>query len=322
MIRAMYLLFAIALSFAWVTLESRAQEKPPRLGVLWPVSDSPELSAFREGLRDLGYIEGQNVTIEYRFAKGNDSLLPDFAADLVRKDVDIIVTWGVTAARVALLATRTIPIVNGSMSDPVRAELVDSLSRPGGNLTGLTSSTPELSAKRLELVRETVPRLSQVAVLSTGNPTAVLGLNETQDAARALGLTLHLRQVDDAADLEDAFASMAEAQAEGVVVLADLLFNQHRDRLVALAAEYRLPAVYYAREFVEAGGLMSYAPSFRNQFRQAASYVDKILKGADPADLPIERASRFELIINLKAADALGIELPHSLLVRADEVIE
>ena len=293
-----------------------------RLGVLWPVSDSPELDAFRDGLRDLGYIEGQNVTIEYRFAKGNDALLPDLAADLVRQDVDVIVTWGVTAARVALQATTTIPIVNGSMSDPVRAKLVDSLSRPGGNLTGLTSSTPELSAKRLELMRETVLGLSRVAVLSTGNPTAVLGLKETEEAARALGLTLHLQQVDEIAGLEHAFTSMAEAGAEGLVVLADLLFNQHRDRLVGLAAGHRLPTVYYAREFVEAGGLMSYAPSFRNQFRQAATYVDKILTGADPADLPIERASRFDLVINVKAADALGIELPHSLLARADEVIE
>lgn len=320
--RIISFLVVFACGLSWLAIETQAEQKTSLLGVLWPVSESPELEAFRDGLRELGYVEGQNVTIEYRFAKGNDALLPDLAADLVRQNVDVIVTWGVTAAKVAVQATKTIPVVNGSMSDPVRAKLVESLARPKGNLTGLTSSTPQLSAKRVELMKEAVPGLSRLAVLATPNPTARLGLEETRAAAGALGVAVQVEEVDDASDLEGAFERMAQSKAEGLIVLADMLFIQNRDRLVGLTAHHGLPAISWAREFVEAGGLMSYAPSFTDQFRRAAGYVDKILKGANPADLPIERASKFELAINLEAAKALGLEIPPALLARADEVIE
>ena len=249
-------------------------------------------------------------------------MLPGLAADLVRLNVDVIVTWGVPAARAAVQATTTIPIVNASMSDPVRAKLVSSLRRPGGNLTGFTSATPELSAKRLELIRESVPGLSRVAVLSTNSTTALLGLKETETAAQALGVTLLVQMVREPSDFDGAYAAMASHRAEALIVLSDLMFGQHHERLVRLAAEHRLPTVYFSPRFVAVGGLMSYALNFDEQIRRAAVYVDKILKGARPGDLPIERAAKFELIINLKTARALGLDLPPTLLARADEVIE
>ncbi len=318
------LVIAVVSALAWLAVAAEAQQatRVPRLGVLWPITDDPVLNAFRQGLSELGYLEGKNIVIEYRYAGGNDALLPQLAADLVRRDVDVIVTWGVTAARVAVKATTTIPIVNGSMSDPVRAKLVPSLGRPGGNLTGFTSATPELSAKRLELIRDSVPGVSRVGVLYTDAPSALLGLQETKDAARALDLRLLLQQVRGPGDFDGAYTAMANDRAEALIVLADLLFSQHRERLTGLAATYRLPAVYFGREFVDVGGLMSYAPSFTDQFRRAAGYVDKILKGANPGDLPIERATKFELVINLKAARRLGLELPAVVFARADEVIE
>ena len=318
------LLLALALSCVVPAPAAEAQQstKVARLGVLWPISDDPTLEAFRQGLRRLGYVEGQNIAIEYRYARGNDALLPDLAADLVRRDVDVIVTWGVTAARVAVQATKSIPIVNGSMSDPVRAELVASLARPGGNLTGFTSATPELSAKRLELIRETVPGASRVAVLSTGAPTALLGLKETETAAHAFGVTLQIQQVRHPGEFDGAYSAMARDRVQALIMLADLMFSQHRERLISLAATHRLPTVYFSREFVDVGGLMSYAPNFVDQFRRAAVYVDKILRGAHPGDLPIERAAMFELVVNLKTAKMLGLALPASVLARADEVIE
>jgi putative tryptophan/tyrosine transport system substrate-binding protein len=267
-------------------------------------------------------VERQNIILEYRYARGKDELLPDLAAELVGLNVDIILTYGVTAAKIAMHATTTIPIVNGSMSDPVAAGLAKSLARPGGNVTGLTSRSPTLSAKRLELLKEVVPGLSRVAVLSTPAPTAQLGLRETEVAARSLGLSLIVQQVDGPNDLEGAFSAMTRERAGALVVLADLRFNQHLERLVNFAAEHRLPVTYTSKDFVEGGGLMSYGPSWPDQFRRAAGYVDKILKGAKPADLPIEGPTKFELIINLKTAKALGLTIPQSLLLRAEEVIE
>jgi putative ABC transport system substrate-binding protein len=294
----------------------------PRIGVLWPISENEELDAFRQGLQGLGYVAGQNIILEYRYARGNDELLPALAAELVALPVDIIVTYGVTAAKATRRATTTIPIVNGSMSDPVAAGLARSLARPGGNITGLTSRSPTLSAKRLELLKEVVPGLSRVAVLSTSAPTAQLGLRETQAAARPLGLSLFVKEVQGPNEFEGAFSSLAGEGAQGLIVEADLRFNQNLKRVVGLAAEHRLPATYVSKDFVQGGGLMSYGPSWPDQFRRAAGYVDKILKGAKPADLPIEAPEKFELFINLKAAKALGLTIPPAVLLRADELVQ
>jgi putative ABC transport system substrate-binding protein len=296
--------------------------KLPRIGVLWPISDQTELEAFRQGLRELGYVEQQSIVLEYRYAHGKDETLPQLAAELVALNVDIILTFGVTAAKAARQATRAIPIVNGSMSDPVAAGLAQSLARPGGNVTGLTSRSPTLSAKRLELIKQVVPGLSRVAVLSTSAPTAQLGLQETKVAARSLGLSLIVHQVNEPHEFESAFAEMTKAGAGALVVLADLRFNQHLRRLVDLAAQHRLPVTYVAKDFVKGGGLISYGPNWPDQFRRAAGYVDKILKGANPADLAIEGPDKFELVINLKTAKALGLTIPQSVLFRASELIE
>lgn len=323
-VRTLGLIATLALGILGAPLVSDAQHptRVPRIGVLWPVSDDPTLDAFRQGLRDLGYVEGQNVVIEYRYARGKDELLPDLVAELVRLNVDVILTWGVVAARVAKRATTTIPIVNGSMSDPVRVGLAQSLARPGGNLTGLTSISRELSGKRLELIKEVVPALSRVAVLSTPNPTALLGLRETEVAARSLGVPLQVLTVRGPDEFDAAFEAMARERAGALIVLPDLLFLQHLRRLLDLAARHQLPTMHWGRDFVDAGGLMSYASSQRDQFRRAAVYVDKILKGAKPGDLPIEQPTKFELAINLKTAKSLGLTIPPSVLIRADKVIE
>jgi putative tryptophan/tyrosine transport system substrate-binding protein len=305
-------------------LAVRAQQpgRLPRIGVLWPISDDAELKAFRQGLHELGYVEQQNIVLEYRYARGKDEVLPALAAELVALNVDIILTYGVTAAKAARQATTTIPIVNGSMSDPVAAGLAESLARPGGNVTGLTSRSPTLSAKRLELIKEVVPGLSRVAVLSTPAPTAQLGLQEMKVAARSLGVSLLVQQVQEPNEFESAFSEMTKARAGALLVLADLRFNEHLRRLVDLAAEHRLPVAYTSKDFVDGGGLMSYGPSWPDQFRRAAGYIDKILKGAKPADLPIEGPIKFELVINLKTAKALGLTIPQTIMLRADEVIQ
>jgi putative ABC transport system substrate-binding protein len=289
--------------------------------VLWPISDNPELEAFRQGLRELGYVEQQNIVLDYRYARGKDEALLGLAAELVGLNVDIILTYGVTATKAARQATTTIPIVSGSMSDPVAAGLAQSLARPGGNVTGLTSRSPTLSAKRLELIKEVVPGLSRVAVLSTPAPTAQLGLEETKVAARSLELSLLVQQVQEPNELEGAFSEMTKARVGALLMLADLRFNQHLRRLVDLAAEHRLPVAYVSKDFVEGGGLMCYGPDWPDQFRRAAGYVDKILKGAKPANLAIEGPTKFELVVNLKTAKALGLTIPQSLLLRANDVI-
>jgi putative ABC transport system substrate-binding protein len=301
---------------------AKDQTGAPHIGVLWPFDDERVLDAFRQKLRDLGWIEGKNIVFEYRASHGKDSLLPALAAELVSLHVDVILTWGVTAARVVKQATLSIPIVNGSMSNPVRAKLVDSLARPGGNLTGITSLTPALSAKRLELLKQLVPGLSRVAALATPAPTATFGLRETEAAARSLGIDLRAKVVERADQLNEAFASAARERAQAVIVLPDLMFDQNKTRLIELAAMHRLPAVYYARWYVEAGGLASYASSFAAQFQRAAVLVDRVLKGTKPSDLPVEQAMKFELIINLKTAKALGVTVPPLVLAQADQVIE
>ena len=293
-----------------------------QIGVLWPVDDDQVLAAFRQALRELGYIEGQNIAYEYRSSRGDDALLPALASELVRLDVDLILTWGVTAGRVAKEATTSIPIVNGSMSDPVRAKLVNSLARPGGNLTGLTSASPDVSAKRLQLMKELVPALARAAVLATAAPTATFALQETEAAARLLAVELQAVVVHGPDEFDAAYAAMARARAEAVIVLPDLMFEQHIGRIVELAAMQRLPAMYYARSYVEAGGLMSYAPSYRQMFRRAAAYVDKILRGEKSGELPVEQPVAFDLVLNMKTARALGLEVPPGILIRASELIE
>jgi putative ABC transport system substrate-binding protein len=250
----------IALGLLPLTTEAK-QPGVTQIGILWPVDEDQVLDAFRQALRDLGYIEGQNVVYEYRSSRGNDALLPMFASELVHLDVDVIVTWGVTAGRIAKQATASIPIVNGSMSDPVRAKLVNSLARPGGNITGLTSASPDVSAKRLQLLKELVPALSRAAVLATTAPTARLTLQETEVAARSLGINVQATVVGRPEEFKDAYAAMARARAEGVIVLPDLMFEQNVTTVVDLAAAHRLPAMYYARSYVDAGGLVSYGPT-------------------------------------------------------------
>jgi putative ABC transport system substrate-binding protein len=279
--------------------------------------------AFRQGLRDLGYVEGQNITIEYRHADNQRDRLPALAAELVRLPVDILVTAGENAARTAQQATRTLPIVLASGSDPVELGLVASLARPGGNLTGLSLMNAELDGKRLELLKEAVPTAARVGVLF--NPTstgAVPRWRETENAARSLGMQLHALEVRRAEELERAFAAATSAGVGALIVWRNFLIDTHRTRILQLATQRRLPVMAELREYVDDGGLMFYGPSLPHLYRRAATYVDKILQGTAPADLPMEQPTKFELVLNRKTAQALGITFPPTLLVLADEVIQ
>ena len=282
----------------------------------------PFLRPFLQGLKDLGWVEGQNIVIEWRFAGGRAERLPALAAELVRLRVELIVVPSTPTALAAKDATTTIPLVSVGGNDPVALGLVASLARPGGNITGLTASLgPEIAGKQLELLKEAAPKVSRVSAL--WNPTTpgnALALREAETAARALGLELQPLEARSLGDFDGAFAAM-RAKRGGALVMADVMFVTHRTRLVELAAKSRLPAMYAQREFVDDGGLMSYGAKISDNFRRAATYVDKILKGAKPADLPIERPTRFELIINSKTAKALGLTIPQSVLVRADQII-
>ena len=282
--------------------------------------------AFRQGLRDLGYVEGRNVVIEYRDADGKPERLSRLAAELVALKVDVIMAGSTPNARAAKQATTTIPIVFLSGGDPVRDGLVSSLARPGGNLTGLSSLSPERVGKYLELLTLAVPRVSRVAVLwqpgSADERAQRDQLKEAEVAARALGMRLQFAEARGPGDFDRAFSEMVRARAAALILLGHVGFFSERRHLVDLTAKNRLPAVYAAREFVDAGGLMSYAVNFQDVFRRCAVYVDKILKGAKPGDLPVEEPTKFELVINLKAAKALGLTMPPSLLQRADRVIE
>jgi putative tryptophan/tyrosine transport system substrate-binding protein len=315
---------------ASIPVAVRAQQqagKVPRIGYLRVTSASdrpPLLDTFRQGLRELGWIEGQNIVIDYRFAEGRLDRLPDLAAELVRLNVDIIVSAGTQGATAAKNATETIPIVMIGVRDPVGTGLIASLARPGGNITGVSGSAGlEIVAKQLELLKETVPKVRRVAILS--NPTNAyhqLAIKEVNVAARSLGVQLQLLEARGPTEFDGAFAAMAKERVGALVVLSDVIFNDHRTRLVDLAARSRLPSAYGVRESVEAGGLMSYGPSFLDFYRRSAAYVDKILKGDKPADLPVEQPTKFELVINLRTAKTLGLTIPPTLLSRADEVIE
>ena len=294
----------------------------PRIGVLAPTTCShPNYQALREGLRALGYVEGQTIIIECRETAGRNERVAQHADELVRLKVDVLVTDGLPAARAAKQATKTIPIVMGAVGDPVLTGLVNSLSRPGGNITGLTLATTEMNVKRLEFIKAILPRSTRVAVLA--NPDSLSSWRPAMEAAaRSLGLTLHTAEARRADDLDGAFSQMLKAQVAAVVVLPDPILFAHRARVIALAAKSQLPAVGEASEYAAAGGLMAYGPRITENFRRAAVYVDKIVKGAKPADLPVEQPTTFELVINLKTAKALGLTIPPSLLQRADQIIE
>jgi putative ABC transport system substrate-binding protein len=309
-----------------LALEAQHAGKMPRLGFLDPMSPSiaaPYHDAFRRRLRQLGYVEGQDIAIEYRFAEGQTERLPELAAGLVRGDVDIIIAGAAPAVHAAQRATTAIPIIMvGYGADPVRAGLVASLARPGGNITGSTLLLPDTSAKRLQLLREAVPKVGRVAVLwNSTNPAKAQDWREIQMAAPALGVTLQSIEVQGPEQFARAFGAMRRGHADALLVLGDPLTYFHRKLIVDLAAKNRLPAMYNEREYANVGGFMSYAADIFDDFRRAATYVDKILKGAKPADLPIEQATKFGLVINLKTAKALGLTIPQSLLLRADEVI-
>src|SRR6266545_7576915 len=301
-----------------------AEAQMSRIGFLFygAAGPSPELDAFRQGLRDLGYIEGQNITIEYRFANGRLGHLPELAAELARLKLDVIVTPGTPASMAAKKATSTIPIVFAGVADAVGAALVANSARPGGNITGLTGISAELGGKRLELLKEVVPKASRVAILyNPADRSNVLVLKELQESSPALGLTLQPFGVRGPGEFEGAFAAMARERVHALFGAAGVLTTEHRTTLVGLAAKSRIPAMWGERQFVDAGGLMSYAVNFYDQVRRAATYVDKILKEAKPGDLPVEQPTTFELVINLKTAKTLGLTIPQSLLQRADQII-
>jgi putative tryptophan/tyrosine transport system substrate-binding protein len=303
--------------------------KIARIGYLAAnLAANPHLQeALLQGLRDLGYVEGRNLVIEYRGAEGKPERFPALAAELVALKVDVIVTAGGTlAALAAKQATRTLPIVFAAAADPVESGLVTSLARPGGNVTGLSIVSPELVGKSLELLKEVVPGVSRVAVLwqpgGFGERTEKDMLNGAEVAARALGVRPQFVEARGPADFDRAFSEMTRARAGALTVFANAMFTIERRRLVDLAAKNRLPALYAFREYVDAGGLMAYGPHLADLYRRAATYVDRILKGTQPGDLPVEQPTKFDLAINLKTAKALGLTIPQSLLLRADQVIE
>ncbi len=304
---------------------ARAQGETRRIGFLFygSAGPSPELDAFRQGLRDRGYIEGRNVAIEYRFANGEVGQLPKLAAELVGLKPEVIVSPGTPASLAAMQATSAIPIVFAGVADAVGAGLVDNLARPSGNVTGLTSINAELGGKRLEILKQVAPRASRIAVLyNPADRANVLVVKGLRAGASRLGLTLLPTEVRDRRDFEGAFASMAKRGAQAMFGATGVLTTEHRHAIVELAARSRIPAMWGDREFVDVGGLMSYAGNFYSQIRDTAAYVDKILKGARPSELPVEQPTTFDLVINLKAAKALGISIPPSLLSRATEVIQ
>jgi putative tryptophan/tyrosine transport system substrate-binding protein len=311
---------------AW-PLAARAQQ--PRMPVVGFLHyGSPEtyvhiVSAFRQGLRDSGFVEGQNVAIDYRWANGQYDRLPALAADLVQHQVVAIAAAGFVGAQAAKAATATIPVVFASGVDPVASGVVASLNRPGGNVTGVSLISLELAAKRLELLRELMPQVRVIALLiNPNNPSTGTELTDAEAAARTLGLQIRKVTASNERDLDAAFATMQAPRVDALIVSQDGYYIHRRDQIIALAARHAVAAVYSWREYPAAGGLMSYAPSLAEGYRQVGIYIGKILKGAKPTDLPVEQPTKFELVINLKTAKALGLDIPPMLLARADEVIE
>jgi putative ABC transport system substrate-binding protein len=315
-------LLAASVLICFHPAEAQQPAKVPRIGYLAAALGSSRHEAFRQGLRELGYVEGKNIVIEWRDAEGKVDRLPALAAELMRLKVDVIVTNGGAPTRAAKEATATIPIVMTQDSDPVAIGFVASLARPGGNITGLATLNPELSGKRLELLKEIVPKLSRVAVLGTSTaPGSAQMLREVELAGGAFGVKLQYLDVLSPKYIETAFREASKGRADGVLAMGGVVLSSHRTQVVELAVKSRLPAIYYRSEFVEDGGLVSYAVNLNDLARRAAVYVDKILKGAKPGDLPVEQPTKFELIINLKAAKQIGLTIPPNVLARADRVI-
>jgi ABC-type uncharacterized transport system substrate-binding protein len=303
---------------------AQQQRKVWRIGMLETTSttlNAANLDAFRKGLRELGYVEGQNLTLEYRSAEGRGERFPELAAELVRLKVDLIVTRGATATVAAKNATRTIPVVTTAIGEPLL--VVASLAHPGGNVTGLSSVTVDIEAKRFGLLRELMPGAARIAALyNMSSPTNPAQWQQIETAALSSGVHVQLLDVRKFQDLGPAFDAAVRQRADGLIVGQDGLFQANRNLVAELAAKHRLPAIYRSMEFIEVGGLMAYGPSYPDLYRRAATYVDKILKGANPGDLPVEQPTKFELILNLKAAKALGLTIPQPLLLHADEVIQ
>jgi putative tryptophan/tyrosine transport system substrate-binding protein len=320
------------LFLASVHLAEAQQSKIPRIGILFIGGrDQPHLEAFKQGLRERGYIEGKNIAFEYRYAEGNVDRLPSLAAELVQLKPDVIVTTSGNSARAATRATRAIPIVLTTGADPVKSGLADSLAKPGGNITGLSVIEEDLSGKRVEILKETFPKITRMAYL--WNPLAVSYFekgapsgNPSYDQAKKVAETLSVKflsyKVRTLAEIEKAFADMPKVRPHGLLVLQSPLMTVNSKRIVELALEHRLPGMYPTNQFAQEGGLMAYGPVIADLYRRAATYVDKILKGASPAELPIEQPTRFELVINLKTAKQIGVTIPQSVLYRADKVIK
>ena len=319
---------ATVLTFVMCGAVATAQmpAKIPRIGFLFMGSkDQPHLDSFHQGLRDLGYVEGKNIAIEYRYAEGKPDALPKLAAELVGLNVDVILTTIVRASRVLLQTTSTIPIVGVGLGDFVDAGLVKSLARPGGNLTGLSNSAgPGMRGKQLELLKEAVPRISVVAMLWNidAGPLASVALEEAKTVAKALGIQIRPYEIKSAGDIERAFDDVKKLRINALLITGGPVTTRNSARIAELASKLRLPAMYNTRQFVEDGGLMAYGVNFGDIYRRAATYVDKILKGTKPADLPVEQPKKFELIINLKAAKQIGLTIPPNVLARADRVIK
>jgi putative tryptophan/tyrosine transport system substrate-binding protein len=323
--KVLSILIVVVLLAVGVIAEAQQATKIPRIGYLTNESlsaTSERSEAFRRGLRELGYVEGKNIFIEWRSAEGKLDRVTTLAAELVRLKVDVIVTVGSSVSRSAKEATSTIPIVMAQVNDPVGDGLVASLARPGGNITGLSTLAPELSGKRLELLKEVVPKLSRVAVMGTSTiPGNAQQLKGTELAAGPFGIMVQYLDLLNPKEVESAFRGATKARAEALLGLGGPVLNSQRTQVVELAVKSRLPAVYWRSDFVEAGGLMSYGTSFTDLWRRAATYVDKILKGANPGELPIEQPTKFDLVINLKAAKQIGLIIPPHVLARADRVI-
>ena len=321
------ILIAVTLLAVAVIADAQQPARIHRIGILFPSSASffpARVEAFRQRLRELGYVEGKNIVIEYRYAEGKGERLPDLAAELVQLKVDVIVTTSPSATLAAKKASATIPIVFGAATDPVGAGIVSSLARPGGNITGLSQMAPDLDGKRLELLKEAFPKVTRVAFLwrAGGTRRGNLDLTEMEAAAKALGLKLISLDVRSLDDFDSAFARAKREGAQALITTTGSLIYTQQRQVLDFAAKNRLPAMYPASVFVEAGGLMSYAPSYTDLFRRAADFVDKILKGTRPADLPVEQPTKFEFVINLKAAKQIGLTIPPNVLARADKVIK
>jgi putative tryptophan/tyrosine transport system substrate-binding protein len=325
--RREFILALAGAAAAW-PFAARAQQagKIPRVGFMGNSTAALEanlVAPFREGLHELGYQEGRNIVIEYRWAEGKYERFPALVAELLAVPADVIVTAGTPATLAVKKATSTVPLVMIAVGDPVGTGIVPSLARPGGNITGLSSIAPDLEGKRLELLREVIPKLSHVVLfINPLNTFHMVSVQQAFAAAQALGIKLQPLEVRTSGELEAAFAAIVRQKPDALLILADRIFLHDRKRMMDFATEHRLPSVNAYRELVEAGGLMSYGPSYEDMHRRAADYVDKILKGAKPGDLPVEQPTKFTLIVNLKAAKAIGVDVPPILLTRADEVIE